>query len=151
MGHTLTLDIPEDVYQLLVQKAEQTGQLPETVAVQLLTTVVQPQSTDPLEQFIGAFDSQGADWADRHDANLGRQHSMHRQSDAMIANPQEFLVSLEQLKELELALAGVKREASSPISFRLQATSIQKEICRIRHEIDTYLGVTDLQISEYPH
>lgn len=71
MGHTLTIDIPEDVYQLLLQKAEQTGQPPEAVAVQLLTTVIQPQSTDPLEQFIGAFDSQGADWADRHDAKLG--------------------------------------------------------------------------------
>jgi hypothetical protein len=69
----------------------------------------------------------------------------------MIANHQEFLVSLEQLKELELALASVKRGASSPISFRLQAASIQKEICRIRHEIDTYLGVADLHTSESSH
>jgi hypothetical protein len=64
----------------------------------------------------------------------------------MIANHQEFVVSLEQLQELELALASVKREASSPIAFTIQATSIQKEICRIRHDIDTYLGVADLQI-----
>ena len=64
----------------------------------------------------------------------------------MIANHQEFLVSLEQLQELELALASVKRDASSPIAFTIQATSIQKEICRIRHEIDTYLGVADLPI-----
>jgi hypothetical protein len=62
----------------------------------------------------------------------------------MIANHQEFVVSLEQLQELELALASVKREASSPIAFVIQATSIQKEICRIRHDIDTYLGVADL-------
>ena len=55
----------------------------------------------------------------------------------MIANHQEFVVSLEQLQELELALASVKREASSPIAFVIQATSIQKEICRIRHDIDT--------------
>jgi hypothetical protein len=65
----------------------------------------------------------------------------------MIANHQEFVVSLEQLQELELALASVKREASSPIAFVIQATSIQKEICRIRHDIDTYLGVADLQIA----
>jgi hypothetical protein len=64
----------------------------------------------------------------------------------MIANHQEFVVSLEQLQELELALASVKREASSPIAFVIQATSIQKEICRIRHDIDTYLGVADLPI-----
>ena len=66
----------------------------------------------------------------------------------MIANHQQFLVSLEQLQELELALASVKRDASSPVAFTIQATSVQKEICRIRHEIDTYLGVVDLQIFE---
>jgi hypothetical protein len=36
MGHALTLDLPEDVYQGLIQQAEQTGQPPEAVAVQLL-------------------------------------------------------------------------------------------------------------------
>ena len=66
----------------------------------------------------------------------------------MIANHQQFLVSLAQLQELELALASVKRDASSPIAFTIQATSVQKEICRIRQEIeiDTYLGVADLPI-----
>jgi hypothetical protein len=38
MGHTLTLDVPEDVYQSLLQQAEQAGQLPEAIAVQLLAT-----------------------------------------------------------------------------------------------------------------
>ena len=66
----------------------------------------------------------------------------------MIANHQEFLVSLEQLQELELALDSVKRDASSPESFHIQAESIQKEICRIRLAIDTYLGVAELQIAE---
>jgi hypothetical protein len=65
----------------------------------------------------------------------------------MIANHQEFVVSLEQLQELELALASVKHEASSPTAFIIQATSIQKEICRIRHDIDAYLGVADLPIA----
>jgi hypothetical protein len=64
----------------------------------------------------------------------------------MIANHQQFLVSLEQLQELELALASVKRDASSPVAFVIQATSIQKEICRTRHDIDVYLGVADLQV-----
>jgi hypothetical protein len=66
----------------------------------------------------------------------------------MIANHQELLVSLEQLQELELALASVKRDASSPEAFYIQAASIQKEICRIRYEIDVYLGVANLQIAE---
>jgi len=65
----------------------------------------------------------------------------------MITNHQQLLVSLEQLQELELALASVKREGSSPTAFIIQATSIQKEVCRIRHEIDVYLGVADLHIA----
>jgi hypothetical protein len=63
----------------------------------------------------------------------------------MIENHQQFLVSLEQVQELELALDSVKRDATSPTAFYIQAASIQKEICRIRHEIDAYLGVADLQ------
>ena len=67
----------------------------------------------------------------------------------MITHHHEFLVSLEQLQELELALASVKRDAYSPEVFYIQATSIQKAICRIRHEIDTYLGVNELRASEH--
>ena len=63
----------------------------------------------------------------------------------MIENHQQFLVSLDQIQELELALDSVKRDATSPTAFQIQAASIQKEICRIRHEIDAYLGVADLQ------
>ena len=58
----------------------------------------------------------------------------------MIENHQQFLVSLEQVQELELALDSVKRDAASPAAFHIQAASIQKEICRIRREIDAYLG-----------
>ena len=31
----------------------------------------QPEAEDPLEAFIGAFDSEGSEWADQHDAYLG--------------------------------------------------------------------------------
>jgi hypothetical protein len=72
MGHTLTLDVPEDVYESLRQQAEHTGQSPEAFAVQLLATAIQQPVDDPLEQFIGAFSSQGASWADHHDAYLGK-------------------------------------------------------------------------------
>jgi hypothetical protein len=72
MGHTLTLDVPEEVYQVLRQQAEHTGQPPETVAVQLLAMLTQPQNTDPLEPFIGAFSGPGIDWADHHDMYLGQ-------------------------------------------------------------------------------
>jgi hypothetical protein len=72
MGHALTLDVPEAVYQALIRQAEQTGQPPEAVAVQLLVTATQHRGDDPLEQFIGACHSHSADWADQHDAYLGK-------------------------------------------------------------------------------
>ncbi len=69
----------------------------------------------------------------------------------MIENHQQFLVSLDQVRELELALDSVKRDATSPTAFHMQAASIQKEICRIRRELDAYLGVADLPAaSPYP-
>jgi hypothetical protein len=71
MGHALTLDVPEDVYQSLLQKAEQIGQPPEALAVQLLATAAQRPIDDPLEQFIGTLSSHGSDWADQHDQYLG--------------------------------------------------------------------------------
>lgn len=72
MGHTMTLNMSEELYQSLVQRAEEVGQEPESLAVQILTTATEPGSNDPLEAFIGAFSSQGSDWADRHDAYLGK-------------------------------------------------------------------------------
>lgn len=71
MSHTLTLNVPESVYRSLIQKADEAGQAPEVLAVQLLTTATHAESGDPLEEFIGAFNSQGIDWADQHDAYLG--------------------------------------------------------------------------------
>ena len=72
MGPELTLNLPEDVYQGLIQQAEQTGQPPEAIAVQLLVAAIQHRGDDPLEQFIGDFRGHAADWADRHDAYLGK-------------------------------------------------------------------------------
>jgi len=66
----------------------------------------------------------------------------------MIVNDQELLVSLAQLQELALALASVKQTASSQVAFHVQVASIQKEILRIRHEMDIYLGVADWPVSE---
>lgn len=72
MGHTLNLDIPEDVFESLVRSARQTGREPEAVAVALLTTASRGLVDDPLERFIGAFPSNIPDWADEHNQYLGR-------------------------------------------------------------------------------
>jgi len=65
----------------------------------------------------------------------------------MVENHQQFLVSLDQIRELELALDSVKRDTTSLTAFHIQAASIQKEICRMRREIDAYLGVVDLPVA----
>ena len=72
MGYSLTLELPENVYQSLKKTATQTGQPPETLAVQWLKKITQQQETDPLEKFIGAFNSNIPDWADEHDKYLGQ-------------------------------------------------------------------------------
>ena len=72
MGHTLTLEVPDYVYNPLLKTAEQTGKKPEELAIQWLAVVVQTFANDPLEEFIGAFFSDIPDWADRHDKYLGQ-------------------------------------------------------------------------------
>ncbi len=72
MSHILTLNLPESVYEPLRKTAEQSGLSPEGLAVEWLSTTVQHLSSDPLEKFIGAFDSHVADWADQHDQHLGQ-------------------------------------------------------------------------------
>lgn len=70
MSYTLTLEVPDDVYQSLLKTAKETGQAPEFLAVRWLATATQTPA-DPLEHFIGAFNSQGSDWIEHHDEYLG--------------------------------------------------------------------------------
>jgi hypothetical protein len=71
MGHTIQLDLPDSIYEALTQTARQTGQRPEAIATQWLIAAAHQFADDPLERFIGAFDSQGIDWVDKHDSYLG--------------------------------------------------------------------------------
>jgi hypothetical protein len=72
MSHTLTLEAPEEVFTVLVKTAEHTGQTPEALATQWLADAMRRSEEDPLEKFIGAFDSGGSDWADQHDKYLSQ-------------------------------------------------------------------------------
>lgn len=72
MGHKPTLDIPKGVYQSEIEQVDQTGQTPEAVAVQLLVTAISHRGDHPVEQFIGGFRSEASDWADQHDAYIGK-------------------------------------------------------------------------------
>ncbi len=72
MTHTLLLEVPEEVYDSLVKNAAQKGEPPERLAVEWLAKVSRAVGDDPLEKFIGAFNSQSADWADQHDRYIGQ-------------------------------------------------------------------------------
>ncbi len=73
MTHSLTLEIPENIYEPLVKTAMQRGETPEALAVLLLAAATQSVVDDPLEPFIGAFSSSIPDWADQHDKYPGQQ------------------------------------------------------------------------------
>lgn len=71
MRHTLSLQLSEDVYSLLLKLSEQTGLLPEVLATQWVISETRKQSDDPLEKFIGRFGFGKTDWADNHDRFIG--------------------------------------------------------------------------------
>jgi hypothetical protein len=71
MAHTLSLEIPDDIYNLLAQTAEQTQQPLEELAIEWLTKAGQQIAVDPLDKYIGAFTGGMPDWADRHDEYIG--------------------------------------------------------------------------------
>ncbi|MBI5652370.1 MAG: hypothetical protein HZC40_18280 [Chloroflexi bacterium] len=78
MGHTLTIQVAEDLYAPLEKQARQNGQTPEELVVQWLTDVMREQTRrvsaqnnqDPLEKFIGAFHSNIPNWAEDHDHHI---------------------------------------------------------------------------------
>ena len=72
MSQTIELELPDAVHESLLKKAEKTGVSPQVLIASLVEAAVNEKSDDdPLESFIGAFDSQNADWIDRHDEYTG--------------------------------------------------------------------------------
>lgn len=67
MGHTLLLEVPENVYELLTKTAEQVGRPREALTAKWLVATINRLAYDPLEKFIGAFSSGVSNWADDHD------------------------------------------------------------------------------------
>ncbi|MDQ3706700.1 MAG: hypothetical protein M3437_16065 [Chloroflexota bacterium] len=71
MTHRVLLEVPDDVYGLLSEAAEQTKQPLEELAVQWLAKVGRDITNDPMEKYIGAFATNVPDWGERHDELLG--------------------------------------------------------------------------------
>jgi hypothetical protein len=83
MAHTVTLQLPENLYEPLVRVANQTGQTPEELITGWLSNAVQQFADHPIEEFIGAFSSNIPDWADRHDQYLGQAALNYNTSDVL--------------------------------------------------------------------
>lgn len=74
MTHQLLLNIPENLYQILLEQAQKQGETIENVVLKSLEESQLPKNIDPLEQFIGAFNSDNSDWLEQHDYYLGKSH-----------------------------------------------------------------------------
>jgi hypothetical protein len=72
MIHELTLKLPEEIYQPLVNLAAQKGQTLEEAVLQCIYQASQQSVDDPIEQFIGAMPSNIPNWTDQHDLHLGQ-------------------------------------------------------------------------------
>ena len=72
MSHILNIPVSDTLYETLTKMARETGQPLETVATKWLTAAAKQFADDPLDSFIGAFDSGHIDWADNHDHYLGQ-------------------------------------------------------------------------------
>lgn len=71
MTHSLTLDLPEEIYQSLLKTALTNGKKVEEVAVAVLASVKKKKVADPFERFIGSVRSDITDLAENHDKYIG--------------------------------------------------------------------------------
>ena len=72
MGHNITIEVPEEMYEPLAETAKKKGQSPEELAVEWLISAIHHAMRDPVEKFIGAFPSNVSDWPDEHDKHIGK-------------------------------------------------------------------------------
>ena len=71
MTHSLTLDLPEEIYQPLLKTALTNGKKVEEVAVEVLASVKRKKVADPFERFIGSVKSDITNLAENHDKYIG--------------------------------------------------------------------------------
>ncbi len=72
MAHTLTLTLPNAVFEPLRREAERAGRTPEEVVLDWLTKEVSPRTEDPLLRLMVAFSSEVTDAGERHDHYIGQ-------------------------------------------------------------------------------
>lgn len=71
MAHSLTLIVQDDVYEPLLQTAQETGHTPEELVSEWLSRAMRLAADDPVEEFIGMIETGLANWPDDHDLYIG--------------------------------------------------------------------------------
>ena len=72
MTHTITLEVSQDLYDLLAEVGKDKGQSPEVVAADILASARLYLTTDPLERLAGTLETDVRDWGRNHDHYLGQ-------------------------------------------------------------------------------
>lgn len=70
--HTLTLELPDEIYGPLLHQAQRSASTPEALLTRWAADAVQTASEDPLLGLLGSIDSGVSDVSARHDEFLGR-------------------------------------------------------------------------------
>jgi hypothetical protein len=70
----------------------------------------------------------------------------------MIENEQQLRQTQEALRDLETSLAALNRQKSAihPERFALMAEPVAEHIRRLRAEIDSFIGMTDVAVGATP-
>ena len=69
--HTLTLELPDEIYQPLLLQARRSASTPEALLTQWAAQAVQTQQ-DPLLKLLGSIETDVSDVSGKHDDFLGR-------------------------------------------------------------------------------
>ncbi len=70
MGHTVTLQVPENLYKAIQLRAIQHGQTPDSLVTEWLAEAIRRAETaeqDPLVRLFGTISSDVTDVAEQHD------------------------------------------------------------------------------------
>jgi predicted transcriptional regulator len=71
MPKTLTIELPDEIYEGLQKLAEKWKTTPERIAADWVVFQADQVLNDPLEKWIGAIDTGAHWWAERHDELFG--------------------------------------------------------------------------------
>ena len=71
MPKTLTIELPDEIYEGLQKLAEKWQTTPERIASDWVVYEAEQVLDDPLEKWIGAIDTGVIGWGERHDELLG--------------------------------------------------------------------------------